>query len=292
MFKEQSSHINIKLFNNSTWLNIHEICIKFYMDNIIILPLIKYLQNIPVEINSILLLSTCIIATLSLFKLFGKQGLHIYCIVAIIAANIQVLKVVQFDFYPYPVALGTIVFASTYLSSAILSEHFGELAAQQNIWYCFCAQILMTLFMLITIGHKPLFSNDSIIPLSISLSPKTIENIKQTEQAIATLFTPLPRFLFASLISFIISQKVGIFIFNLIKKLTLNQYLWLRTLTLFISSALIDTFMFNLLAWKLLSPHPLDFTMILHTYIICTLITQWFVIILSIPMVYLSYFLK
>lgn len=269
------------------------------MDNIIIFPLIKFLQNLPVEISSLLLLIVCIISILSLFKLFGEQGLCIHSIVAIISANIQVLKVVQFNCYSSPVALGTIVFASTYLCSGILSEHFGEKSAKNNVWYCFAAQILITLLMLITIGHKPLVLINHLthehnlhLNATSSLTQSYIEHINQVELALKTLFSPLPRFLFASLISFIVSQKIGIFIFNLTKKFTFKKYIWLRTMALLTVSTTIDTFLFNLLAWKFLSPNPLCFTTILHTYIICTLITQGCITILSTPIVYLSYFFK
>lgn len=257
------------------------------MDNTIILPLINILQNLPLEITSIILLIICIISILTLFKLFGAQGLYIHSIVAILAANIQVLKVIQFNFYNSPVALGTIVFASTYLCSGILSEHFGEQAAKKNIWYSFSAQILMTFLMLITIGHKPLFLNNTNI-----INNFNHQHLILVEQALNTLFTPLPRILFASLISFIISQYSGILIFNLAKNFTLKKYIWLRTIALLTFSTTIDTFIFNLLAWKLLSPTPLDFTIILHTYIICTLITQGCIIILSTPVIYISYFFK
>ena len=50
-------------------------------------------------------------SVLIFLKLFGAIGLHVYTVIAIIAANIQVLKLVNFSFFPEPIALGTILFA-------------------------------------------------------------------------------------------------------------------------------------------------------------------------------------
>ena len=250
------------------------------MDQVIVIPFIKALQSLPVEATSIILFVACITAVLLLFKIFGKQGLYIYNIVAVLAANIQVLKGVQLSFSNTPIALGTIVFSSTYLCSGILTEHYGKDEAQNNIWFCLAAQILMTLMMIIAVGHQPV-DNSSIV--------SGIEHMIQAEQAMSLLFIPSPRLLLASLLSFVVAQFTGIWIFQLLSKLYHNKFLWLRTITLLALSTIIDTFMFNFLAWNLLSPNPANVHVIFYTYIIWTLITQLFVAILSSPMIYISY---
>ena len=103
-----------------------------------------------VKFNYYLIIISVIIHNLGiilLFKLFGKNGLYVYNIVAVLAANIQVLKGMQLSFTNGPVALGTVVFSSTYLCSGILTEHYGKDAAKHNVWFCFAAQVLMTLLM-------------------------------------------------------------------------------------------------------------------------------------------------
>ena len=56
-------------------------------------------------------------AVLALFRLFGKQGLYLWSIVATIAANIEVLIVV--DAFGMEMTLGIILFASTFLVTDI-----------------------------------------------------------------------------------------------------------------------------------------------------------------------------
>ena len=72
--------------------------------NLLILSLINFeklifiFDNIPVEIIWLCFLFFCFSSILIFLKLFGELGLYIYTVIAIIGANIQVLKVVKFSF--------------------------------------------------------------------------------------------------------------------------------------------------------------------------------------------------
>jgi uncharacterized integral membrane protein (TIGR00697 family) len=252
------------------------------MDTFFIIPLIEKLQGLSAESVSVILLGICALAILVLFRFLGANGLHLYNIVAVIAANIQVLKGAQFSFSQEPVALGTVVFATTYLCSDILTEHFGKEVAMRGVWYSFAAQILMTLLMVIAVGYPPLAQD--------AVGAAGTEHMPLTAHAIALLFTPSPRLLFASLWAFAISQYGGIWIFQKLQKLTGQRRLWLRTSVSTFTSAILDTILFSVLAWQLLAPHPVTFHVLIFTYILGTLITRAFVSILSTPVMYLTYF--
>ena len=73
----------------------------------------------------------CFSSILVFLKLFGYVGLYVYSALAVIIGNIQVLKTVDFFYSPEPVALGTVLFASTFLCTDILSEHFGKEKAKK-----------------------------------------------------------------------------------------------------------------------------------------------------------------
>ena len=77
-----------------------------------------YLKNItlrPRLLNDwLFFLFICLLTILLLLKLFGEVGIFIYTVIAIISANIQVLKIVEFPFFSNPIALGTILFSSTW----------------------------------------------------------------------------------------------------------------------------------------------------------------------------------
>ncbi len=249
----------------------------------ILTPLIQYLQSLPAELISLILLIACIVSILLLLKYFGEQGLYIYTIVAVLASNIQVLQGVQFAFSAEPVAMGTILFSTTYLCSDILTEHFGNHTAKQGVWYCFIAQLLMTLFMVIAVGHPPITAE------GLGVQVNGIEQMTMAEKAIAFLFTPSPRLLFASLLAFAISQFSDIAIFQAFGKLTKQKYLWFRTLGSTLCSALIDTVLFSLLAWVILAPEPVGFRTLIFTYILGTLLARAIVALISTPIMYISY---
>ena len=112
---------------------------------------VKIFNSISIEITWFLFLIFCFTSILVLLKLFGEVGIYLYTIIAVIAANIQILKIVKFSFFNEPVALGTILFASTFLCTDILTEYYGVKSAKKNILLGFTGFLLMTIFMLFTI---------------------------------------------------------------------------------------------------------------------------------------------
>lgn len=253
------------------------------MDTIFISPILNYLQGLPAEAVSLILLLCCILCILFLLKYFGENGLYIYSAVAVLAANIQVLQGVQFAFSTEPVAMGTILFSTTYLCSDMLAEHFGKESAKRCVWYCFIAQLLMTLFMTIAVGH-PSIATDSMLANANGIEQMTI-----AEKAIAFLFTPSPRILFASLLAFAISQFSDIAIFQAFSKLTKQKFLWFRTLGSTLISAFIDTVLFSVFAWIILAPNPVGVKTLIFTYILGTMLARSIVAIISMPVMYTCY---
>jgi queuosine precursor transporter len=252
------------------------------MDNLIIIPLIQLLQSLPAEYTSLILFGACIVCMLTLFRFFGANGLYIYNIVAMLAANIQVLKGINLGFSPEPIALGTIVFSTTYICSDVINEHYGKSVAKQGVWYCFAAQIVMMVLMIIAIGYPPLAADNT--------PSAGTEHMLLAEQAISVLFTPSPRLLFASLVSFVFTQLSCIALFDYLK--TKQKFLWIRSMGSTIFASVVDTSIFSLLAWKILAPNPASFHVLFFTYILWTLVTYGLVIVLSTLIIYLSYYFK
>ena len=74
----------------------------------------------------LLVLSIFIIygSVIAFFKLFGKQGLYCFTVLATIAANIEVLIVIVA--FGMEMTLGNVLFASTFLVTDIISELYGK----------------------------------------------------------------------------------------------------------------------------------------------------------------------
>jgi len=211
----------------------------------------------------------CFSSILIFLKLFSFAGLYVYSALAVIIGNIQVLKTVVFFYSPEPVALGTVLFASTFLCTDILSEHFGKDKAQKNVLIGFVSFLFITIVMLITIGFNP-SAND------------------RAQDSLVNIFAPMSRFFIASMIAYLTSQYFDVWIYSNIKKLTMNRFLWLRNNLSTILSSLIDNIVFSILAWIILNPNPETFYNVIMIYIFGTYILRIFIALIDTPFMYLS----
>ena len=80
---------------------------------------------------------------------------------------------------------------------------------------------------------------------------------------------------------------------EMFSKLTNKKYLWLRNNLSTMTSSLIDSFIFSILAWIIFNPEPLDFFTVFITFILGTYILRIFISLIDTPFVYLAkYFNK
>ena len=229
----------------------------------------SYLGSLNTFVVWIIMLLFCFSSILIFLKLFSFAGLYVYSALAVIIGNIQVLKTVDFFYSPEPVALGTVLFASTFLCTDILSEHFGKDKAQKNVLIGFVSFLFITIVMLITIGFNP-SAND------------------RAQDSLVNIFAPMSRFFIASMIAYLTSQYFDVWIYSNIKKLTMNRFLWLRNNLSTILSSLIDNIVFSILAWIILNPNPETFYNVIMIYIFGTYILRIFIALIDTPFMYLS----
>ncbi|MGV8948868.1 MAG: queuosine precursor transporter [Candidatus Paracaedibacter sp.] len=240
------------------------------MDTSFIAPFVQLMQALSSETLSLLIFLACVVFLLFLFRTFGIVGLYLYNAVIVIVANVQVLKTATFCFSPEPVALGTITFATTYLVSDILTEHYGKAVAHKGVWLSFAAHILMTSLMIATLGYSAPVGD-------------------KVHGAMMTLFTPSPRILLAGLLAYVISQFLGIYVFERVGRMSQRRWLWLRTNVATLLSGLVDNAIFSVFAWVILNPEPITFYSLIFTYILGTYLARVLVAFLSTPVMYLSY---
>ncbi len=229
------------------------------------------LNSLSTEIMWVIMLLFCFTSILIFLRLFGYIGIFIYSALAIIAGNIQVLKTVDFFYSPEPVALGTILFASTFLCTDILSEYFGKDKARLNILIGFCAFLFMTILMVITIGFKP-SSEDWV------------------QESLSNVFTPMTRFFIASMVAYLISQYFDVWFYHYIRKITSQKYLWLRNNLSTVASSLVDNTTFSIFAWILLNPEPTSLYKVIMIYILGTYLLRIIIAILDTPFIYFAKF--
>ena len=246
--------------------------------------IINLISNQNTEVVWFLMLILCFISILVFLRLFGYVGLYVYSAIAIIAANIQVLKQANFNFFssinekiipfyePSPIALGTILFASTFLCTDILSEYYGKEKARKNVLIGFCSFFLMTILMLVTIG----------------IQPAEDEFVSEVQKSLAILFTPMTSIFVASMIAYLISQYFDIWFFSYLKTVSSNKLLWLRNNVSTAVSSLIDNTIFSIFAWIILNPNPFPLSDVIMTFILGVYLLRVFIAILDTPFIYLA----
>jgi len=187
--------------------------------------------------NEILLIVTLLLeygAVLLWFFLFGANGLTAFTVFATIAANIEVLLLV--DAFHMEMTLGNILFATTFLVTDILSEVSGKEAAKQAVKAGVAVNIMFILVSQSWLLYIP-SEND------------------WAADAVRTLFANTPRTMIASLVVYAIVQRFDVWLYhfwwNLTEKRTGNRraFLWLRNNGSTLVSQLLNSILFNFLAF-------------------------------------------
>jgi len=227
------------------------------------------------ELLWVVLLIVTFTGTILAYRFFGKMGLYCWMAVAIILANIQVMKTVQI--FWLVTALGNILYGTTFLVTDILSENYGLEEAKKAVWVGFFVLIAATIIMQICLAFVP--------DTSDALSP-----------ALEQIFGLLPRIAVASLTAYIISQLHDVWAFEFWKKMFKGKYLWLRNNFSTITSQLIDNIiftwiafvgLFGLFGWGQVFEWGIIFQIFIVSYVMKVIIAA-----IDTPFVYLSKWIK
>lgn len=235
---------------------------------------VHLLNSLPADLVLIFLFFASMLFLTLFTRFFGKVGLFVYSVLAIVLANIQVLKGVQFSFWSDPVALGTILFSSTFIVSDILTDRFGVAVARQCVGLGFMASLMVTVIMILTLGLRPLDSFSSYGA-----------DFFKAHSAMEVLFKPSLAIFGASLISYITSQFLDIHIFQKLKDRFPTWGLWRRSAISTALAFLLDNICFSVLAWVLFAERPVPLQTLVWTYILGTYVLRLGIALLSLPCV-------
>jgi len=231
----------------------------------------------PPELVVIFSILCCYSSIIFVTKFLQKEGLYIYSVIAIVASNMQALKAMEIGWYDKPIALGTLVYATTFLTSDVLTELYGAKAARKSIALGFAGSITLLLLMTFALGLKP---------LNIDTGSEH-QHFNDAHKALSVIFSPNGAILIASLTAYILSQLADIFIFSKLKKYTHNSYLWLRTFCSVSIASLVDTVIFSVLAWVVFAPEPISWDTLIFSYILGAYLLQMLIGLFNIPTFYL-----
>lgn len=157
---------------------------------------------------------------------------------------------------------GNVLYASIFLGTDLLAEHYGKKTATRAIRIGFLASIFFLIMSQFILWFEP-------------------ADFDFAQGAFETIFTLTPRIVIGSLIAYLISQHLDVWLFHKIKKKTQGKHLWLRNNGSTWISQAVDSIIFTLIAF--LGVFPSIWQIILFTYIIKIIVAA-----IDTPFIYLS----
>lgn len=140
-------------------------------------------------------------------KLFGKSGVISWVPIATILANIITAK--NANIFGLSTAIGTVMFASTFLATDILSECYSKKAAKQAVYLGLFADVILICATQIALLYTP-------------------SEFDYADGAMRTLFALNLRISIASAVMYVIANLADIYLFNKIRDITSGKFLWIR----------------------------------------------------------------
>lgn len=207
-------------------------------------------------INELLLIGSIFIiygSVLLMYRLFKLEGLYCVSVLATIAANIEVLIVV--NAFGLEMTLGNVLFASTFLVTDIISELYGKKEANKAVNIGIVVAFIFMFFSQLWIRYIPAESDFSM-------------------EAMRTIFTNTPRLMIASTVVYAVCQKFDVWAYHkwweLTKKLCgdSKKYLWLRNNGSTLISQLLNTLLYTFGAFYGIYDLEIIINIVMSSYII------------------------
>lgn len=170
-----------------------------------------------------------------LYRLFGRQGLYASITISLLLANLQGPKLTEI--FGLQTSMGVILYSSIYFATDLLSERYGKAEATRAVMIGFAVSIIIIVMISVSLLYQPATS-PNVAALALSM-----------HNATATLFDFTPRFVLGSLLAYLISQRMDVFLFHVIKERTQGRHLWLRNNLSTLCSQALDTVIYGLVVW-------------------------------------------
>ncbi|MDA3850241.1 MAG: queuosine precursor transporter [Spirochaetaceae bacterium] len=200
---------------------------------------------------------------LTVYKTLGKLGLFIWIPIAVILANIQVVKLIELG--GITATLGNIIYASSFLVTDILSENYGKKEAKKAVIIGFLAMVSMTLLMNLALVFKPAAFDES-------------------QSHLQAIFSLMPRITLASFAAYWLSQLHDVWAYRFwMKKKPGRRFIFLRNNMSTLVSQLIDSLVFTAIAFGGLLEWAIFWEIVITTYVLKVIVA-----ILDTPLVYLA----
>lgn len=180
--------------------------------------------------NYIFLIEVLVVFGLVTFvsKVFKKEGVIAWVGIATILANVITAK--NAEVFGFSTAIGTVMFASTFLATDILSENYGKESAKKAVYIGLFSSLVLIISMKIALTYIPSAFDYADAPMR-------------------ELFGFNIRISIASMIMYFIANMGDVLLFNKLKAKTGGRFLWLRNNVSTILCNCLENFGFIFLAF-------------------------------------------
>lgn len=203
------------------------------------------------------------------YRLFGRTGLYGVVIFSLLLANIMGPKLTVVA--GMQTSMGVILYSSIFFATDLLSEKYGRQEAQRAVMLGFFVSIALVVMTQISMLYLP------------STMPETSEFAQSVHAATVTLFDYTPRFVFGSLLAYLLSQSFDVWIFHKIRDATHGRHLWLRNTGSTLLSQAIDTLIYGLVVWWGLVDLPTALKLAAAKYVF-----KFAIAVIDTPFIYLA----
>lgn len=201
---------------------------------------------------------------LTCYRMFGKIGVMAWVGLATVLANIITAK--NAEVFGLSTAIGSVMFASTFLATDILAENHGERDAKRAVYIGLFADVLLIISTQIALLYKP-------------------SAIDYADGAMQTLFALNLRISVASMVMYVIANIADVYLFCKMKER--GRALWIRNNVATILCNCLENFGFIFLAFVGIYDMQTIFTIALSTSAI-----EFIVAICDTPFLYIARAIK
>lgn len=207
-------------------------------------------------INELLLIASIIFifgAVLLAYRFFGKIGLYCMSVLATVLANIEVVILV--NAFGMEQTLGNVLFASTFLITDILSECEGKREANKAVFLGILASVFFLLLSQSWLLYRP-SENDFVF------------------ESMKTVFSNTPRMILSSLFAYAVSQLFDVWLYHKWWAFTekkfenKRRFLWLRNNGSTLISQILNTVLFNVIAFAGIYDSKTLVSIVISSYVI------------------------
>lgn len=208
-----------------------------------------------------------VILTLGFVLIAFRLGkVWVFGLIAAIVVLMNIFVTKSMTLFGLDVTGGNVLYASIFLATDALAEHYGKAEAKRAVRIGF----FVSLFFL------------AASQFFIQFKPNEFDFV---HEGMVKIFTLTPRIVLGSMAAYLVSQHFDVWFFCKIRQWTKDKYLWLRNNGSTWVSQAIDTVLFTLIAfWGVF---PSIWEIILFTYIIKIIVAAF-----DTPFLYLTYLLK